>query len=257
MEQPSYEEILNRMKEELLRRDANFTALVESDPAIKILEIAAWRELLLRERINEAAQSNLLKFAKGEDLKRLGEFYGVERKNEEEDEQFRKRIKAKIVGWSSVGNYRYHALSADARVEDALVESPSPGSVRISILSTKLSTDKEELLNVVKEHVARDDIRVLTDTVEVVNCTMIPIVIHSKMNAISEEVVGQARKKFIEKFESARSLGWHVTRSWIIANLFIEGVNNVELIEPKEDIAVKGNECAMLENLSIELMSRS
>ncbi|MFP3028328.1 MAG: baseplate assembly protein J, partial [Wolbachia sp.] len=79
------------MKEELVCRDETFSALVESDPAIKVLEVAAWRELLLRERINEVAKSNLLKFAKGEDLDNLAEFYGVERQKEEEDERFRKR----------------------------------------------------------------------------------------------------------------------------------------------------------------------
>ncbi len=75
----SYEEIFSRMKEELVCRDETFSALVESDPAIKILEVAAWRELLLRQRMNEAVKSNLLKFARGEDLDNLAEFYGVER----------------------------------------------------------------------------------------------------------------------------------------------------------------------------------
>ncbi len=60
-------------------------------------------------------------------------------------------------------------------------------------------------------------------------------------------------KQFIKKFELAKRLGWNVTRSWIIANLFVEGVENVELIEPKEDVVVLGNECAALRNLEIEL----
>lgn len=74
MQQPNiieklrYEEIFSRMKEELVKRDASFTGLVESDPAMKVLEVAAWRELLLRQRINEAVKGNLLKFATGEDL---------------------------------------------------------------------------------------------------------------------------------------------------------------------------------------------
>lgn len=154
VEKLSYEEIFSRMKEELVSRYVSFTGLVESDPAIKILEVAAWRELLLRERINEVTKSNLLKFATGEDLDNLAEFYGVERQKEEEDERFRKRVKAKIAGWSTGGNYRYHALSADTRVQDALVESPIPGKVQISILSTQLSTTSivsEELLEIVKK----------------------------------------------------------------------------------------------------------
>nr|WJJ54595.1 baseplate assembly protein J [Wolbachia pipientis] len=258
IEKLSYEEIFSRMKEELVNRDTSFTALVESDPAIKILEVAAWRELLLRERINEAVKSNLLKFATGEDLGNLAEFYGVEREKEEEDERFRKRIKAKIKGWSTGGSkeyYRYQALSADSRVKDALVESPIPGKVQISILSTQLSTTgivSEELLEIVKKQVTRDDIRVLTDTVTVIGCNITEIDIHSRMSIspiISKEEI---KKQFIEKFEASRRLGWNVTKSWIIANLFVDGVENVELIEPKEDIVVLGNECANLRNLKIE-----
>ncbi|WP_264688679.1 baseplate assembly protein [Wolbachia endosymbiont (group B) of Catoptria pinella] len=255
IEKLSYEEIFSRMKEELVCRDETFSALVESDPAIKILEVAAWRELLLRQRMNEAVKSNLLKFARGEDLDNLAEFYGVEREKEEEDERFRKRVKAKIAGWSTGGSkeyYKYHALSADSRVKDALVESPIPGKVQISILSTQLSTTgmvSEELLEIVKKQVTRDDIRVLTDTVTVVGCNITEIDIHSRMSispVISKEEI---KKQFIKKFEANRRLGWSVTRSWIIANLFVEGVENVELIEPKEDIVILGNECANLRNL--------
>ncbi|WP_264688575.1 baseplate assembly protein [Wolbachia endosymbiont (group B) of Catoptria pinella] len=249
IEKLSYEEIFSRMKEELVCRDETFSALVESDPAIKILEVAAWRELLLRQRINEAVKGNLLKFAMGENLDNLAEFYGVERQKEEDDERFRKRVKAKIKGWSTGGSkeyYRYHALSADSRVKDALVESKVPGSVQISILSTTVS---EELLEIVKKQVTRDDIRVLTDTVTVIGCNITEIDIHSRMSispVISEEEI---KKQFIKKFELAKRLGWSVTRSWIIANLFVEGVENVELIEPKEDVVVLGNECANLRNL--------
>jgi phage-related baseplate assembly protein len=230
--------------------------LVESDPAIKILEVAAWRELLLRERINEAVKSNLLKFAMGNDLDNLAEFYGVERENGENDESFRKRIKAKIVGWSTGGNYRFQALSADSRVKDALVESKVPGSVEISILSTELSTNgiaSEELLDIVRKRVTRDDIRVLTDTITVVGCNIIEIDIHSRISIKRPDIIETVKKKFIEKFETTKRLGWKVTKSWIIANLFVEGVENVELIEPREDVVVLGNECAFLKSLNVEL----
>ncbi|MFT0820320.1 MULTISPECIES: baseplate assembly protein [Wolbachia] len=261
MQQPNiieplnFEEIFARMKEELVCRDETFSALVESDPAMKVLEVAAWRELLLRQRINEAVKGNLLKFATGEDLDNLAEFYGVERQKEEEDERFRKRIKAKIVGSSTCGSkehYRYHALSADSRVKDALVESTIPGKVQISILSTTTGIALEELLKIVKKQVTRDDIRVLTDTITVIGCNITEIDIHSRMSISSVISKEEIKEQCIKKFEASRRLGWSVTRSWIIANLFVEGVENVELIEPKEDVVVLGNECANLRNLKIE-----
>ncbi|KAG8156198.1 hypothetical protein JTE90_026239 [Oedothorax gibbosus] len=69
-------------------------------------------------------------------------------------------------------------------------------------------------------------------------------------SVISKEEI---KEQFIKKFEASRRLGWSVTRSWIIANLFVEGVENVELIEPKEDVVVLGNECAALRSLNVEL----
>ncbi|WP_253303094.1 baseplate assembly protein [Wolbachia endosymbiont of Phyllotreta cruciferae] len=259
MEQPNiieplnFEEIFARMKEELVKRDASFTTLVESDPAMKVLEVAAWRELLLRQRINEAVKSNLLKFARGEDLDNLAEFYGAERQDGEEDERFRKRIKARIVGSSTGGNYRFQALSANTRVKDALVESLVPGKVQVSILSTQLSTLQEELLEIVRNQLNKEDVRILTDTIEVVSCNITEIDIHSRMSISSVISKEEIKEQFIKKFEASRRLGWSVTRSWIIANLFVEGVENVELIEPREDVVVLGNECANLRNLKIEL----
>ena len=114
-----YETIFTHMKEELLRLDPSFSALLESDPAMKILEIAAWRELLLRQSVNDAARANLLAFSNTTDLEHLAAFYDVQRKSEENDEAFRKRIQAKIVGWSTAGSrehYRYHALSSLPRM---------------------------------------------------------------------------------------------------------------------------------------------
>nr|WP_250295032.1 baseplate J/gp47 family protein [Wolbachia endosymbiont of Oedothorax gibbosus] len=217
MQQPeplNFEEIFSRMKEELVKLDASFTALVESDPAIRILEVAAWRELLLRQRINEAVKSNLLKFATGEDLDNLAEFYGVEREKEEDDERFRKRIKAKIIGWSTGGNYRYYALLADMRVKDALVESLVPGKVQVSILSTQLSTTgipPKELLEIVRNQLNREDVRILTDTIEVVSCNIIEIDIHSKISISSITSEEEIKKQFIEKFEASKRLGWSIT----------------------------------------------
>ncbi|WP_250294734.1 baseplate assembly protein [Wolbachia endosymbiont of Oedothorax gibbosus] len=258
MEQPNiieplnFEEIFARMKEELISRDKSFTALIESDPAMKILEVAAWRELLLRQRINEAVKSNLLKFARGEELDNLAEFYGAERQDGEEDERFRKRIKARIVGSSTGGNYRFQALSADTRVKDALVESLVPGKVQVSILSTQTGIPQEELLEIVRNQLNKEDVRILTDTIEVVSCNIIEIDIHSRMSISSVISKEEIKEQFIKKFEASRRLGWSVTRSWIIANLFVEGVENVELIEPKEDVVVLGNECANLRNLKVE-----
>lgn len=79
IEQISYEEILAAMLADLISRDSSFTALVESDPAYKILEVAAYREVLIRQRTNEAALQTMLAYATGANLDQIAARYEVTR----------------------------------------------------------------------------------------------------------------------------------------------------------------------------------
>ena len=156
------------MRNKLIEIDPEFTAYLESDPLIKLMEVAAYRELLLRQRINQAAKANLLAFATGSDLDNLAAFYGIERAENETDDELRSRTQAKIEGWSSAGSreaYKFHALNSDSRVKEANADSPEPGLVRISILSKENNgVVSDDLLETVNNYMQRDDIRMLTDT---------------------------------------------------------------------------------------------
>lgn len=258
-----YETIFTHMKAELLRLDPSFSALLESDPAMKILEIAAWRELLLRQRVNDAARANLLAFANTADLEHLAAFYDVQRKSGEDDEAFRKRIQAKIVGWSTAGSrehYRYHALSADVRIKDARAESPTPGFVLVSILSKEGNgMPSPELLEKAKSVILRDDIRVLTDTVEVVSSGIIAVSIQAKIYLYPEtpeDIVEMAKAAFIKALNETKGLGWNLTRSWIIAHLFAQGVQRIELLNPLQDVIVQDHECIALDNIQLDIGGR-
>ncbi|MCP4102949.1 MAG: baseplate assembly protein, partial [Lentisphaerae bacterium] len=50
-----YEIIFSAMLTDLQSKATEFSALVESDPAYKVLEVAAYRELMLRQRVNDAS----------------------------------------------------------------------------------------------------------------------------------------------------------------------------------------------------------
>lgn len=124
----------------------------ESDPAVKILEIVAYRELLLRQRVNDAARAVMVAYAEGDDLDNLGALMGVARlvlaaadedagtpATMESDEDFRRRIVLAPEGYSVAGPegaYIYHALSADARMLDASATSPEPDDIRALVLDT-------------------------------------------------------------------------------------------------------------------------
>lgn len=259
----SYELILSRMQEELVAKDPEFSALVESDPAIKVLEIAAWRELLLRQRINDAARANLLAFALDSDLDHLAAFYNVERMEAEPDLAFRKRIQAKIAGWSTAGSrdyYRYHALSASTRVLDARADSPLPGQVRISILAAdNQGIADNALLQLVSEAVTNDIVRVLTDSVEVVACGIktTPIIADIYLYPeTSAEIITQAETRLNSAIAEQKRLGWDLTGSWIMGNLFVEGMQKIEIISPAQDIEIAENECVAIDSVQLTLKDR-
>lgn len=258
IEELSLSEILEQMRNKLVEIDKKYTAYLESDPLIKLMEVAAYRELLLRQRINQAAKANLLAFATGTDLDNLAAFYGVERNPGESDNELRERIKLKIEGWSSAGSreaYKFHALNSDSRVKEANADSPEAGLVRISILSKENNgVVSNELLEAVNNYMQRDDIRMLTDTVQVVPCNLIDIDVKAKiilMSSTPAEFLNTIKTSFKNAFAQIASMGVSISRSWIISNLFLDGVKDVQLISPVSDVEISETECARL--IGVEL----
>ena len=258
IEELSLSEILEQMRNKFIEIEPEFTAYLESDPLIKLMEVAAYRELLLRQRINQAAKANLLAFATGSDLDNLAAFYGITRLENETDDELRTRTQAKIVGWSSAGSreaYKFHALNSDPRVKEANADSPEPGLVRISILSKENNgVVSDDLLETVNNYMQRDDIRMLTDTVQVVPCNLIDIDVKAKITLMSStpiEFLSTIKSSFKNAFAKIAGLGVSISRSWIISNLFLDGVKDVQLLSPISDVEVSETECARL--IDVEL----
>ena len=138
LEELSYDTIFAQLIAEFKTRHPGFDALLYSDPAIKLLEVAAYREVLLRQRVNDAFKATLLGLAEGTALDNLADFYDVARASGETDAALRSRVIERIKGSSTAGGaawYRYQALTSDDRVRDALVTSPDAGEVQVAILS--------------------------------------------------------------------------------------------------------------------------
>lgn len=134
----SFQTIFNALRTDFSTRFSEYTALVESDPAIKLLEVAAQREVILRQRVNDAFKATLLAFAAGADLDQLAAFYGLTRLSDENDATLRERTINRIQGSSTAGGaawYRYQALTANNGVRDARVTSPAAGEVQVALLS--------------------------------------------------------------------------------------------------------------------------
>lgn len=258
-----FETVFDALLSDFQMRYPQYSALLASDPAIKLIEVAAYRELLLRARINEAARANLLAFAVGNDLEHLGAFYGVSRLPQEQDEPLRRRIRARIMGFANAGgaaHYRYWALSASPEVADVAVDSPGPGRVRISVLPTGHSdTVPEALLDAVRATVLRDDVRVLTDTVEVVPVSLVPVTVSAQIWLYPDTpmaVFDGLAPRLTRELAQAAVLGWDLTRSWLIGQLQQAGVHKVELSEPATDIRIHSTQAVRLTDVQLTFAGR-
>ena len=263
IENLSFETIFAELQTEFQSRYPDYSALLASDPAVKLLEVAAYREVLLRNRINAAAKASLLAFATGSDLDHLAAFYGVERLSGEPDEALRLRTRQRIIGFANAGgaaHYRYWALSSSPEVADVEVDSPQPGRVRISVLAKgEEQTVPDAILDAVKAVVLRDDIRVLTDTIEVVPAELIPVTVHARLWLYPDaplKTVAAIQAVFASTLAACAGLGWDLTRSWIVGQLQRAGVHKVDVLSPTTDIRVAANQAVRLASLNLEYAGR-
>lgn len=274
IESLDYETILQGMLEGLLQRDESFSALLESDPAYKILEVAAYRELLLRARINDGARGVMLAYATGADLENLAAFFGVERQLitpedkeaippvdaiYETDDRLRKRVQLSLEGHSTagpIGSYVFHALAASPLVKDVDVSSPAPGKVSITILSTDgRGIPTSEVLAQVAEQLTAEHVRPLTDEVIVKAGAIIEYNVKAKLflyEGPDAEVVRRQSQDAIDNYVYRHHLlGNDITLSGIYSALHQPGVQRVELAEPINTIVVENESAAWCKSVSL------
>lgn len=256
-----YELIVEQLKQQLISHNGDYAELLalESEPLTIAIEAFAYRELLLRQQINEAVRSNLLAFAQGADLDQLGAFYGVTRQSSEIDEAMRLRTKDRILGSSTAGgeaHYRYQAFSVSTDIRDIAVDSPQPGKVRVSVLA-KTGVDIDPLVEQVKARVAADDVQVLTDTVEVVATELIEV-------DIIADIIPQAgglplspqilTDDFSQVIEQQRRLGWDLAPSWIVSQLHSSNIKEVQLHQPANNVVIQPNQCIAVRNIVLNIL---
>ncbi|MFA5688558.1 MAG: baseplate J/gp47 family protein [Kiritimatiellales bacterium] len=134
-----YDSIYNESLAYLLSLDPTFNAIVESDPAIKVIRALAYRELILRQDINDQAKQCMLAYATGAHLDVAAGNLLIARLDGEDDEAFRERTASAPEGYSvagPTGAYRFHAMSAHPNIRDVDIWNPKIGGrVNVSVLS--------------------------------------------------------------------------------------------------------------------------
>lgn len=247
---------------DFVARNPNYSTLLESDPAIILMQVVAYREMLLRARINEAAKANMLAYATSSDLDNLAAFFGVERLVDETDERLRKRTQLALEGFSTagpVGAYIFHSLSASNEVKSVSVKSPNPGEVLVTILSNiGDGTVDQELIDAVLAKLNEDDIRPLTDLVSVQGAEIINYQVEAVITVYSgpsSAVVETEANDALQKFISDRhEIGRVIAISGIYDALHVDGVKKVELISPVADVETTNEQAPYCTNISISVV---
>lgn len=265
IEELSVEQILEEMIAYHKELDKEFTAPLPSDPVYKIFEANAYRELLLRQRINEAAKAVLVAYAEDEDLDHLAAGIPLKRNlidagdktayppvppKYEDNDDFRRRCVYAPEGFSTagpIGAYVFHALSV-VGVKDAYPASPEPVEVHLYILSKEGNGVPDQALLDKVDTAFTADVRPFTDHLQikpaVVKEYQIEATLHFMPGPSAETVLVEARKKLDAYVAKSHALGMCVARSGIDAALHIAGVHRVEIMQPAADIMNGKHEAA-------------
>ncbi|MNH76741.1 Baseplate J-like protein [compost metagenome] len=229
------------------------TLAVESEPMTKLLQENAYREMLLRQRVNEASLANMLAKAKGKDLEQLAGNVNVERlvvtpgnsaavppivAVMESDDSLRERAQMAWEGLSTAGprnSYILHARSADGRVADATAESPSPAVVVVTVQGlVGDGSVNQALLDVVSRYLSDDDRRPVADRLTVQSATVLPyhvdaVIYLATTGPEAEPIREAAQARLVTFITQRRRLGVEISESAIHAALHVEGVRKVVL----------------------------
>lgn len=232
----------------------NWSAPLESDPVVKLLEVGAYNKVGNRARVNDAAKALLLAHAIGPDLDHLGANVSLPRlviqaedlsavppvpEVKEQDDPYRERIQLAFEGLTTAGprnSYILHARNASALVMDASAESPSPAEVMVTVLSTEGKGEAgPELLAAVATALDDDDVRPLGDRVSVQSAEILDYRIEAILHMNSAGPEGdaslvEAKKRLGAWVNPRKRLGVEVARSAVDAQLHVAGVSRVELV---------------------------
>ena len=278
----AFETILQSLKDDFLTRHPAAADVLdlESDPLVKLLETAAYRELLLRARYNDEARALLLAFATGANLDHIGITYfnGTERLTVtpadnaaipptpavmETDDNYRMRLLLQPESESVAGPrdaFRFHALSADGQIKDASVTSPIAGTTEVFVLTgTGTGLPGAPLLATVAAALNGESIRPLSEEVIVSAPTIVNYALDVELTLFSgpsTELVTAAVNDALAAFAADHHrLGADIVRSAIDAAAHQSGVKKVVIVSPPADIVCAASQAPWCTGIDVAIVA--
>lgn len=224
-----FEVILTAYKTKLieLHPEVAETLTLESEPLVKLMQLAAWRELQLRARYNDEARALLLAYATGTNLDHVAfTYYRGETRLViiaadpdafppveevlENDNDFRNRVALKPESYSTAGpseGFKFHAMTASWQVKDAIATSPIPGTTLVTVLSREgQGVPSQPILDAVFARLDTFTVRPLSEEVLVAAAQIIPYSLEVGLKVYKgpdHALIIAAAEKAIEAYTSA------------------------------------------------------
>lgn len=268
-----FEGIRAALVADLKARYPGWTADLESDPAVKLIEVAAYRELLLRARINDAARAGMLACAQGADLDQLAARYGTARRDGETDALLRVRAQIgfhQVAAAGSRERYLWHGLDAHPDVCQVDAWQVSPGVVAVALLARErvnlsqvedadlsvgqalfgpapttshawvVAGPASEALRAARERLTGDEVRPLGIDLRLPAPDITPYRISGTLvlppGPDPEQVLTAASARLRTLLAAVTQFRVDVHRSALTGALMGDGVRTLELAEPAADI---------------------
>lgn len=265
-----FDAIVNECVADLQARLPGFDLPLESDPAVKLLEVHVWRETLLRQAIVDAVLSVLLPFAGGAMLDGLGARFNLPRlvlqpatdtdpEVLEGDDEFRMRIQMAPetlphAGITAAG-YRARALAVAPEVKDVAALRRGAGRVDLILLGRTFDgTVGPGTVSKVVAALDREDAIQLTDvlTVRAAAITRYDLAVTLQVGAGPDValVKAEAEAAIRAYAESRHKIGRPVYRRGIEAAAKVGGVE--QAIADLQDVLPGDDGAAWLDVLTVE-----
>ena len=283
IEELDFETIFERKKTALLelvpssvRETIAATLSLESEPLTIDLQQQAYQEMILRQRINQAAASTLLAFAQGSDLDHLAAAKGITRKIVrqadptalppvealyETDDDLRRRVQLypeKLAAAGPRAAYEAHALDAHPKIIDARAVREVAGTVCVFIKAAD-GVPSAEILQAAQDYLSAETRRPLCDTVKVKAGRPKAIRITARIRDESGPDLTLVKDKQLDDLkkmlEKNSRLGASIALSKIIGALDTDGVKKIEMASPLEDINCSDGEYIEISEISLENMT--
>lgn len=263
-----YEAILAARKADLLARfDAAIIAYdvagLESDPAVILQEVDAYRELLDLAAINDSVRAVLPAFSKGNNLDAVVARANVARLPDETDAALLQRYLASFAAPAagSEDGYIYRVATAWPKAHDIRVLGYETHGVRGKAQVVVLGPDGAEVspedLVTIRNALSRKDARPLTDWVTVQSAAV------HRWNCVAKLTVrgGPAPALLAAQAEAALRLvsfnryliGGAMPLNAVSAPLYVSNVLKVELNEPAADLAASPAAAPFLDAVAISI----